>query len=152
MSPEFGTARPILLAEDFEADAVAVQRLLRKVGVGNPVIVVPDGGEAIAYMNNDGPFRDRQKFPLPDMLLLDLKLPTKNGFEVLEWCRTQPHLKELFIVVLSGHYELELRDINQAYLLGAHTFLAKPASQKDILNAIKDRLNCSQWSVVLQAN
>ena len=150
MSPEFGTTRPILLAEDFEADAVAVQRLLRKVGVGNPVIVVPDGGEAIAYMNNDGPFRDRQKFPLPDMLLLDLKLPTKNGFEVLEWCRTQPHLKELFIVVLSGLYEL--RDVNHAYLLGAHTFLAKPASREDILNAIKDRLDCPQLSVALQEN
>ena len=150
MSPEFRTGKPILLAEDFEADAVAVQRLLKKVGVANPVIVVPDGGEAIAYMNNDGPFRDRHKFPLPDLLLLDLKLPTKNGFEVLEWCRTQPHLKELFIVVLSGHYEL--RDVNQAYLLGAHTFLAKPASQKDILNAIKDHLDCPSASVAVQAN
>jgi CheY-like chemotaxis protein len=150
MSFEFGTGRPILLAEDFEADAVAVQRLLKKVGVPNPVIVVPDGGEAIAYLNNEGPFRDRQRFPLPDLLLLDLKLPTKNGFEVLEWCRTQPHLKDLFIVVLSGHYQL--RDVNRAYLLGARTFLTKPASQADILNAIRDHLICSPASIESRVN
>lgn len=150
MYPDFEMNRPILLAEDFEADAVAVQRLLKKAGVDNPVIVVPDGGEAIAYMNDEGPFRDRQKFPLPCVLLLDLKLPTKNGFEVLEWCRTQPHLKDLFIVVLTGHYEL--RDVNQAYLLGAHTFLTKPANKEDITNAIKGHLDVSEHSSLLQAN
>src|SRR5580698_8628051 len=126
MFPDFEMIRPILLAEDFEADALIVQRLLKKAGVANPILVVPDGGEAIAYLNNDGPFRDRQKFPLPAVLLLDLKLPNKTGFEVLEWCRTQPHLKDLFIVVLSGHYEL--REVNQAYQLGARSFLTKPAN------------------------
>jgi CheY-like chemotaxis protein len=150
MYPDFEINRPILLAEDFEADALLVQRLLKKAGVANPILVVPDGGEAIAYLNNDGPFRDRQKFPLPGVLLLDLKLPNKTGFEVLEWCRTQPHLKDLFIVVLSGHYEV--REVNQAYQLGAHTFLTKPANQGNILNAIKDHLDGSQVSVELQAN
>ena len=130
MYPDFEMTRPILLAEDFEADALAVRRLLNEAGVTNPVIVVPDGGEAIAYLNNDGPFRDRQKFPLPEVLLLDLKLPNKSGFEVLEWCKTQPHLKDLFIVVLSGHYQLQ--EVKQAYHLGAHTFLTKPANQEDI--------------------
>jgi CheY-like chemotaxis protein len=150
MYTEFEMNRPILLAEDFEADALIVQRLLKKAGVANPILVVPDGGEAIAYLNNDGPFRDRQKFPLPAVLLLDLKLPNKTGFEVLEWCRTQAHLKDLFIVVLSGHNEL--REVNQAYRLGAHTFLTKPANKEDILNAIKDHLDGSQVSVELQAN
>jgi len=150
MYTEFEMNRPILLAEDFEADALIVQRLLKKAGVANPILVVPDGGEAIAYLNNDGPFRDRQKFPLPAVLLLDLKLPNKTGFEVLEWCRTQPHLKDLFIVVLSGHHEL--REVNQAYQLGAHTFLTKPANQENILNAIKDHLDDSQVSVEFQAN
>lgn len=149
MYPEFEMTRPILLAEDFEADALAVQRLLKKTGVINPIIVVPDGGEAIAYMNNEGPFRDRQRFPLPGVLLLDLKLPTKNGFEVLEWCRAQPYLKSLFIVVLSGHYQL--RDVNQAYLLGAHTFLTKPANQADIVNAIKGHLDCLEVAVLQES-
>ena len=149
MYPEFETAPPILLAEDFEADAVAVHRLLTKAGVANPVIVVPDGGEAIAYMNNDGPFRDRQKFPLPCVLLLDLKLPVKNGFEVLEWCRTQPHLKDLFVVVLSGHYQL--RDVNEARALGAHTFLTKPAGTDEITNAIKGHIELA-GQAVLQSN
>ena len=150
MYTEFEMNRPILLAEDFEADALIVQRLLKKAGVANPILVVPDGGEAIAYLNNDGPFRDRQKFPLPAVLLLDLKLPNKTGFEVLEWCRTQPHLKDLFIVVLSGHFEL--REVNQAYQLGARSFLTKPANREDILNAIKDHLDGSQVSVEFQAN
>jgi CheY-like chemotaxis protein len=150
MFPDFEMTRPILLAEDFEADALTVQRLLKKAGVANPILIVPDGGEAIAYLNNDGPFRDRQKFPLPGVLLLDLKLPNKTGFEVLEWCRVQPHLKDLFIVVLSGHYEV--REVNQAYQLGAHRFLTKPANQEDILNAIKDHLEGSQVSAELQAN
>jgi CheY-like chemotaxis protein len=150
MYPEFEINRPILLAEDLEADAMAVQRLLKKSGVVNPIIVVPDGGEAIAYMNNEGPFRDRQKFPLPGVLLLDLKQPTKNGFEILEWCRTQPHLKDLFIVVLSGHYEL--RDVNQACHPGARTFLARPANRNDMVNAIKGRLEISGKPAVLQEN
>ncbi len=150
MYPDFEMTRPILLAEDFEADALIVQRLLKKAGVANPILVVPDGGEAIAYLNNDGPFRDRQKFPLPGVLLLDLKLPNKTGFEVLEWCRVQPHLKDLFIVVLSGHYDV--RDVKEAYHLGAHTFLAKPANQGDILNAIKDHLDGPQVPAELQVN
>lgn len=148
MYPDLETTRPILLAEDYEADADAVLHLLRKAGVINPIIVVPDGGEAIAYMNNDGLFRDRQKFPLPGVLLLDLKMPVKNGFEVLEWCRTQPHLKDLFIVVLSGHYEL--RYVNEAYSLGAHTFLTKPAKTEDIANAIKGHLKLAEQPAVLQ--
>jgi CheY-like chemotaxis protein len=150
MYPELETTRPILLAEDFEADAEAVHRLLRKAGVANPIITVPDGGEAIAYMNNEGLFRDRQRFPLPCVLLLDLKLPVKNGFEVLEWCRTQPHLKDLFIVVLSGHRQLPY--VNQAYSLGAHTFLTKPAKKEDITNAIKGHLELAEQPTVLQAN
>ncbi len=148
MYPDLEITRPILLAEDYEADADAVLRLLRKAGVVNPVIVVPDGGEAIAYMNNEGLFRDRQKFPLPGVLLLDLKLPVKNGFEVLEWCRTQPHLKDLFIVVLSGHYEL--RYVNEAYSLGAHRFFTKPAKKEDITNAIKGHLQLAEQPAVLQ--
>jgi CheY-like chemotaxis protein len=150
MYPDLETPRPILLAEDFESDAEAVQRLLKKARVRNPIIVVPDGGEAIAYMNSEGPFRDRQKFPLPAVLLLDLKLPTATGFEILEWCRSQPHLKDLLIVVLSGNYDL--RAANEAYLLGAHSVLKKPANREDIMNAIRGHLEISTEESAVAAN
>ncbi len=142
--------RPILLAEDYEPDAIAIQHLLKKAEVVNPIIVVPDGAEAIAYLNRDGPFRDRQKFPLPGVLLLDLKMPKKNGFEVLEWCKTQPHLRELFIVVLTGNRNI--RAANLAYHLGADTFLVKPASREDVLNAIKGHVGCAPIAELVGAN
>ena len=82
--------RPILLAEDSEDDATVLRSTLRKAGLAAPVVVVPDGSQAIAYLKGEGIYADRDLFPLPGLLLLDLKMPGKNGFEVLEWCETQP--------------------------------------------------------------
>jgi CheY-like chemotaxis protein len=128
-------AKAILLAEDFEDDAVFLQRVLKKAGVVNPVMVVGDGDKAIAYLRGDGVFSDREKFPIPGVLFLDLKMPGKNGFEVLEWLKDQSQLKELLVVVLSGYHEV--RDVNRAYALGAHTFLVKPCNQEDFANLMK---------------
>ncbi len=127
---------PILMAEDYEPHAALFQLVLKKAGVANQVIVVRDGDEAIAYLGGDGMYADRQKFPLPGVLLLDLKMPRVDGFTVLEWCKKQPHLKKLLIVVLSGHGEM--RKINAAYALGAHSFLTKPCHLLDILNLTKN--------------
>jgi CheY-like chemotaxis protein len=127
--------KPILLAEDFEDDARIIQYVLKKAQVTNPIIVVPDGAEAIAYLKGEGFYADRVKFPLPSVLLLDLKMPKRNGFEVLEWCKAQPHLKNMLVVVLSGYQELE--SVNRAYALGAHSFLVKPCNVEDIANLMK---------------
>ena len=124
------------MAEDYEPHAALIQLILKKAGVANPVIVVQDGDEAIAYLSGDGKYGDRQKFPLPGVLLLDLKMPRVDGFAVLEWCKRQPHLKELLIVVLSGHGEM--RKVNSAYALGAHSFLTKPCNPLDVLNLTKN--------------
>jgi CheY-like chemotaxis protein len=72
---------------------------------------------------------------LPSVLLLDLKMPRMGGFEVLEWCKAQPHLNKMLIVVLSGHHELP--EVNRAYALGAHSFLVKPSSREEIANLVK---------------
>lgn len=72
----------MLLAEDDEDHVLLIQRAFKEAGILNPLHVVPDGEEAIAYLNGDGKYADRKEFPLPCLLLLDLKMPNKNGFEV----------------------------------------------------------------------
>lgn len=120
---------PILLAEDNEDHVFLIRRAFRQGGLCNPLFVVSDGEQAIAYLKGDGKFANRDEFPLPALLLLDLKMPHKNGFEVLEWVRQQPGLSSLRIVVLTTSEEQ--RDINRAYQMGANSFLLKPVNIED---------------------
>jgi CheY-like chemotaxis protein len=124
--------RPILLAEDSEDDAILIQATLKTAGVLNPVLTVSDGVQAIAYLKGHGFYTDRVLFPLPAVILLDLKMPHKNGFQVLEWWKTQPQLKDILVVVLSVYHDLE--SIRYAYSLGARSFLIKPCKVDDIIN------------------
>jgi CheY-like chemotaxis protein len=135
--------KPILIAEDCQPDAELIAQTLKLAGVCNPLMFVADGVTAIAYLMGDGIYANRDAFPLPGVLLLDLKMPRLGGIEVLEWCRTQPQLREILVIVLSGFSEL--RDVNRAYALGAQTFLTKPATEADILNIIK--AHAVPWSV-----
>src|SRR5437764_14104574 len=114
----------ILIAEDLEDDVLIMRRSLDKAGITNPVQVVHNGEETIAYLRGEGRFSNRAEFPLPALLLLDLKMPRTDGFEVLAWIREQPTLKTLRVIVLTS--SAELRDVNRAYSLGANSFLVKP--------------------------
>src|SRR5262245_1735495 len=113
----------ILLAEDDDNHVALIRRAFQKAGLINPIQVVHDGEEAIAYLKGEGAFANRAEYPLPTLLLLDLKMPRKNGFEVLRWIRQQPTLAALRIVVLTSSQDI--RDVNQAYQLGANSFLVK---------------------------
>ncbi len=126
------SVKPILLAEDLEDDAWTIKQVLKKAGVMNPVAVVSDGEEAIRYLRGTGTYNDRAKFPLPGVLLLDLKMPRRSGFEVLEWCRAQPQLKTMLLVVLTGLDEVGT--MQRAYSMGADSFLLKPCNVEDITN------------------
>ena len=121
----------ILIAEDNEDHVLLLRRALRRGALLNPIFVVSDGEEAIAYLDGEGKFADRYEYPLPALLLLDLKMPKKNGFEVLEWIRHQPGLRRLRIVVLTTSDAPS--DIDRAYDLGANAFMIKPLEQKDFL-------------------
>ena len=114
----------ILLADDSEDDVLLIRRAFKKGNIHNPVHVVRDGEEAISYLKGEGRYANRDEYPLPDLLLLDLQMPLKDGFEVLRWIRQQPGLAALRVVVLTSSEDL--RDVNEAYRLGANSFLVKP--------------------------
>ena len=114
----------ILLVEDRLDDVSLITRSLQKAGVVNPLQVVRNGEDAIAYLKGEGKFANRDEFPLPELVLLDLKMPGIDGFEVLSWIRMEPGLSGLRVVVLTSSEQI--KDVNRAYALGANSFLVKP--------------------------
>lgn len=121
----------ILIAEDNDDHVLLLRRALKKGAILNPLFIVTDGEEVISYLKGEGKFADRYEYPLPGLLLLDLKMPKKNGFEVLEWIRQQPFLKRLRVVVLTTSDNPQ--DIDRAYELGANSFIVKPLEQQQFL-------------------
>jgi CheY-like chemotaxis protein len=113
-----------MLVEDRQDDVILIRRAFLQARVFNPVVVVRDGEEAIAYLSGQGVYANRSLHPLPDFILLDLKMPKVDGFEVLTWIRAHPILRGLPVVVLTS--STELKDVNRAYELGANSFLVKP--------------------------
>ena len=118
------TRQTVLVAEDDENDALLLQRALIKADIHLFLKFVRDGQEAVEYLNGDAPFNDRDTNPLPQLLILDLKMPRLTGFEVLGWIRRQPGLKRLPVVVMSSS-DLD-EDVNRAYDLGANSYFVKP--------------------------
>ena len=125
----------ILLVEDREDDILLIRRAFQKGYINNPLQVVRDGDEAIAYLSGEGKYRNRAEYPLPDLVLLDLKMPRMDGFEVLKWVRGQPGLKGLRVIVLTSSQDM--RDVNRAYHLGANSFLVKPMDFEDVVHLSK---------------
>jgi CheY-like chemotaxis protein len=128
----------ILVAEDRDDDRVFIRNAFEKANVVNPLHFVRDGEEAIAYLKGEGKYARRAEFPLPSLLLLDIKMPKVDGFEVITWIRQQKELSPLRIVVLTSSEDLP--DVNKAYGLGANSFLVKPLDFErfvDITRAIK---------------
>src|SRR2546427_3679259 len=126
----------ILLAEDDPNDVLLIQRAFQRNHVANPVQVVRDGEEALAYLSGQAPCADRERHPLPVLMLMDLKMPRKSGLEVLAWVRQQPGLKRLPIIVLTSSNQSP--DINRAYELGANSYLVKPAGFDSLLGLVKN--------------
>ena len=125
----------ILLVEDDSNDVLLLQRAFRKAGLRDAVQVVRDGEQAIHYLSGQGAYSDRQRYPLPFLVLLDLKMPRTDGFEVLHWARGEPDLKRLLIVVLtSSHLQ---SDVDRAYELGANSYLVKPVELNEMVNLIQ---------------
>src|SRR5437868_6034729 len=139
-----------LLVEDNADHVLLVRRAFAKAKIINPLQVVRSGEEALAYLEGTGRYSNRAEFPLPAVILLDLKLVAMDGFDVLRWIRRQPALKAARVVVLTSSNEI--RDVNLAYQLGANSFLVKPTdfehfvSLTQALDRKSTRLNSSHVS------
>lgn len=126
---------PFLLVEDDENDIILIQRVFKEAGLNHPLHVVRNGSEAIAYLSGTSPFADRAKNPLPSFMFLDLKMPGLNGFDVLAWLRTQPSLRTIRVIILTSSNNVF--DVNQAYKLGANSYLTKtPDFDRFVANTV----------------
>src|SRR5258706_3687210 len=125
----------ILIVEDDPNDVLLIQRAFRKAALRNELRVVQDGEEAIAYLKGEGEYSRRDLFPLPFMILLDLKMPGTDGFEVLQWVRRTPDVRRCLVVVLTSSNRQN--DVDKAYELGANSYLVKPVEFDEMVHLIQ---------------
>lgn len=116
---------PVLVADDSEDDLFFFKRAATHLEKLQIVGTAYDGEDVVAYLSGQAAYADRNRFPLPELLLLDLQMPRRNGFEVLEWLKDNPGMSPSTIVVVSGSTREE--DIRRALSLGADYYQAKPA-------------------------
>jgi CheY-like chemotaxis protein len=126
---------PVLLAEDDENDVILMRRAFRTTGLPNPLLIVPNGQEAISYLNAEGIFADRRKYPWPCLLLLDLKMPLLDGFDVLTWLQKRRRPKDLRVVIFTSSNA----DADQlrAFALGADAYWVKPPDFNELLAIVR---------------
>jgi CheY-like chemotaxis protein len=130
--------RCILVVDDSEEDISLLSRAITKAGIESRVLSLHDGQEAVDYLSHKDGFDERTR-PVPEMMLLDLKMPKMDGFDVLEWLRTQPRLKRLPVMVLSSSQQ-DI-DVDRAYDLGANCYVVKPnslAGYTDIAQGLRE--------------
>ena len=136
----------ILIVEDNLDQLRLMTEVLQSGRISNEVHSVTTGEEAIAFLSGESAYCDRTVYPLPCLLLLDLKLPRISGFEVLEWVRAHPVFRTLPVVVLTGSHDSE--DIERAYQLGANSYLLKPFKMEE-LRAVVKSIN-AYWVILAQ--
>jgi len=141
--------KTVLLAEDDENDAFLLMYAFKLAEVSNPLIVVRNGQEAIWYLNAEGPYSDREKFPWPCVLLLDLKMPLMNGFDVLEWLKDPQHRKGLPVIVLSSSDEES--DVQRAMALGANAYRVKSCDFNKLALVVEElRVTCLDAAQIVE--
>lgn len=134
MADEVKTPGTILLVEDDPGDAALMRRGFEKAGVLNPIQHITHGDKVLAYLAGVNEYADRTAYPLPVLILLDLKLPGMTGLEILRWVRTQRDLRRIPAVVLTMNEDPDT--INAAYDAGANSYLLKPGDRKGIVGMI----------------
>jgi CheY-like chemotaxis protein len=122
----------ILLVEDSADDVFLFKRGLAKARLQNPVQTVQNVDDAIQYLEGSAPYADRSVFPLPSILIIDLRMPSKDGFDLLAWRDAHPEFNNLHVVVMSGIERMQ--DVSRAYQMGVHSFLTKPIKPEDLRN------------------
>jgi len=137
-------SKVILLVEDNPDDELLTLRALKKTGVPNEVVVARDGVEALDYLFASGPHSGRDPAAMPQLILLDLKLPKVDGLEVLKRLRSDERTRRLPVVILTS--SREQRDMLDGYGLGANSYVRKPVNFEQFVKAVE--LLRSYWLVL----
>jgi len=126
----------VLSVEDLENDRLLLQRAFRALTQLRLSHCVTDGAEAVAYLEGSGAYGDRAKHPFPDLMLLDIKMPVMNGFELLRWMKHQCWGRKPLVVLLTSSEETE--DMDEGKALGADLYLVKPVTRDGLIQMMKD--------------
>jgi len=125
----------LLIVEDNDDDIFFIDRIFKQLGARCELRFARDGIEAIEYLSGKGNFSDRSKNPMPTIILMDLKMPRMNGFEVLEWMHQQPEIKLIPTIVVTSSTLQE--DVTRAYRLGANAVMNKPVDKDSLMQMLK---------------
>lgn len=126
----------VLVAEDNPDDALLMQRAFKSQGLNNPLRIVNDGVELLQYLRGEAAFADRAAHPYPNIMVLDLKMPRMNGFEVLQWLDQNEDFRVIPTLVWSS--SADARDVKRAYCLGANGYLVKPTDFQKFKQMVGD--------------
>jgi CheY-like chemotaxis protein len=135
--------KALLIVDDSDDDLFMLRRSFGNLGVQTPIHVVSDGYEALAYLSGEGRYGDRQQYPLPTVLLVDLQLRGLSGLQVLEWIRSRPELQEVAVLVLTNSDFPE--NLKRAYALRATSYLIKPFTTAELDELV--RRICTYWTL-----
>ena len=131
---KYENVKTVLLVEDNPDDVFLMRRVFKQTRINARLLVVTDGKQAVSYLDGTEYYHDRQLYPLPDLVFLDLKLPFLHGFVVLGWIRKRAHLNEVHVIILTS--SMEDQDREKAAALGA-PYLIKPPTPQMLLEAIR---------------
>jgi CheY-like chemotaxis protein len=125
----------VVIAEDDEDDITLLQTALDGIACEHTIRIVRDGRELLDYLKGEGPYGDREKYPFPSVLLLDIKMPRLSGFDVLRWLSKHPECCVMPTVVFSS--SAQGQDIKLAYELGASAYFVKPMAFQNLKEILR---------------
>ncbi len=125
----------ILIVDDDANDRSLMEAAFEQVGATGPVYCVSGGAEAVEYLKGVGQYADRNRFPFPNLLMLDLKMAKMNGFEFLHHIRSYPNLILIPTIVFTSSENMD--DLRKAYLLGANSYLVKSNTFEGLCDQLK---------------
>jgi len=127
--------KTILVVEDTEDDVFFLKRALKSASIPNPVQVVEDGQKALDYLSGTGVYADRNLYPIPFLVLLDLKLPYVMGLDVLKWIRSQREFDRMIVAVLTSSQQDH--DLTETTRLGGNFYFVKPPTPEKLSELVK---------------
>ena len=138
--------RTILVVEDTDDDVFFLKRALKSASISNPVQVVEDGQKAIDYLSGTGVYADRAAYPLPFLVLLDLKLPLVMGLDVLKWIRARREFDPVLVAVLTSSQQDH--DLTTTQRLGGNFYFVKPPTPQKLSELVKKL--ATEWGPVAE--